>query len=283
MICILVVNTTSLKPFLLLALLLPLGLLANNENDPAGARPAGMANAALAFTDIWSIYHNQAGIAHIQEFTAGAFYENRFLVNDFAYAGFAAAMPLGNGTIGVSYSGFGYSVYNESKTGVAYGMKLSDRVSAGVQVNYQTTRIRSENYGNVGVLSAELGLRVQVSERVAVATHLFNPTRAKLNDFNDERLPTVLRLGVHYQISDDVLFAAETEKDIDQKILFRGGIEYQPAEILYIRVGASSEPNLFSFGLGLNFESFRFDMAASYHSLLGYSPQVSLTYVPRKK
>ncbi|MFT6997544.1 MAG: hypothetical protein ACJAQ4_001298, partial [Cryomorphaceae bacterium] len=205
-----------------------------------------------------------------------------------AFAGFAAATPLGKGAIGLNYSNFGYGVYNEGKLGLAYGMKLADSFSIGVQLNYHTTRIAAEDYGKVGALTAEVGVRMEVSERVTVAAHLFNPTRTTLIDngesaIPDEKIPTVIRLGAGYQISDEVLLAGEVEKDIDQNALFRGGIEYQPVDILYLRVGASSEPSLFSFGLGVRFESFQFDLASSYSSVLGYSPQVSLTYNPGKK
>jgi hypothetical protein len=239
-----------------------------------------MADAAWTFTDIWGIFHNQAALGYIESTTAGAFYESRFLMPELAYAGFAGATPLGNGAIGVSFSNFGYSVYREGKFGLAYGMKLANRFSMGVQINYQTTRITVEDYGNTGVLTAEVGFRMEVSDKVTAAAHIYNPTRTEINSFASERLPTVIRLGLGYQISEELLFAAEAEKDIDQNALFRGGIEYRPVEMLYLRVGASNEPNLFSFGLGLRFKSFQFDMATSYHSLLGYSPQVSLTFNP---
>ncbi|MFT5595906.1 MAG: hypothetical protein ACI8QH_000694 [Flammeovirgaceae bacterium] len=247
-----------------------------------------MANTALTFTDIWSSFHNQAGLGYVESFTAGVFYESRFLVDGMAFAGFAAATALGKGAIGLNYSNFGYGVYNEGKLGLAYGMKLAERFSIGVQLNYHTTRIAADDYGNAGALTAEVGVRMEVSERVTIAAHLFNPTRTTLIDngesaIPDEKIPTLIRLGVGYQISDEVLLAGEVEKDIDQNALFRGGIEYQPVDILYLRLGASSEPSLFSFGLGLRFESFQFDLASSYSSVLGYSPQVSLTYNPGKK
>jgi hypothetical protein len=270
------------KQLTLILLLVPVITFAQ-INDPAGARPAGMANSALTFTDIWSIYHNQAGIAHLEHLQAGAFYENRFLVNELAYAGFAVASPLGGGSIGLSYGGFGYSVYRESKVGLAYAMKLGDRLSAGVQLNYQHVRINADNYGARGVLTAELGVQMQLSERVTAAAHVFNPTNTQLTEFDGERLPAALRIGLGYQISEEVLAAAEAEKDIDNQALFRAGIEYHPVDIFYLRLGASSSPNLFSFGLGFKFDQFSFDLAASYHSFLGYSPQASLTYHPSKK
>lgn len=280
-------KTDQVKWLFSIFVLVPLFAIGNNGTDPVGARPAGMANTALTFTDIWSSFHNQAGLGYIERFTAGAFYENRFLVDGMSFAGFAGAAPLGKGAIGLNYSNFGFGAYNEGKVGLAYGMKLAERFSIGVQLNYHSTRIAAEDYGKAGALTAEVGARMEVSERVTVAAHLFNPTRTTLIDNSeraipDEKIPTMIRLGAGYQISDEVLFAGEVEKDIDQDVSFRGGIEYHPVDILYLRMGASSGPSFFSFGLGLQFDSFQFDLASSC-SVLGYSPQISLTYKPHKK
>lgn len=267
----------------ILLVCLPILGYAGGENNPPGARSGGMANAGLNFTDIWSIYHNQAGLGYIEGPTAAVFYENKFLISNFAYAGFAGALPLGNGTIGVSYTNFGYSAYKESSIGLAYGMKLSEKFAVGVRLNYHSIRIDADGYGNKGALTADVGFRLQVSERVSLAAHLANPTRTKLNDFDDERIPTIIRFGAGYEISDDLLATAEVEKDIDMNPIFRAGIEYQPADILFLRVGASSNPGLFAFGFGLNFDAFKVDLSTTYHSVLGYSPQIALTYAPGKK
>jgi len=274
----------SLKRIALFSLmLLAASAQAQNENDPTGARAAGMGGTSLGFTDVWAYHNNQAGLAGIEAFTAGAFYENRFLVSGMSFQGFAVANPLGNGVVAVGYSGFGYSVYQENNIGAGYALNLTDNLSAGVRMNYHSTRIAAENYGRTGNVTAELGVQMRVSKNVTISSHLFNPFRAKINDFNDERLPTVIGVGAAYRISDEVYAALEVEKDIEQKPTFRAGVEYHPADILYIRAGTSSNPNQFSFGVGLEFNGFRFDMAGSYHSLLGYTPQVSLTYLPGKK
>lgn len=267
----------------ILLICLPILSYAGGENDPPGARSAAMANTGLTFTDIWSIYHNQAGLGYIQGPTASVFYENKFLINNFAYAGFAGAIPLGNGAIGVSYTNFGYSAYNEGKVGLAYGMKLSEKFAVGVQLNYHTIRIDADGYGSKGALSADVGFRLQVSKNVSLAAHISNPTRTSLNDYDDERIPTVIRFGAGYQISDDLLATGEVEKDIDMNPVFRAGVEYQPADILFLRIGASSNPGLLAFGFGLNFDAFKVDLSTTYHSTLGYSPQIALTYAPGKK
>lgn len=267
----------------ILLIFIPLLSFAGGENDPPGARSAGMANAGLHFTDIWSIYHNQAGLGSIESPTAGIFYENKFLISKFAYAGFAGAMPLGGGTIGLSYTNFGYGAYSEGKVGMAYGMKLSRIFAVGVQLNYHNLSINTDGYGSRGAISADVGIQVNVSEQVMLAAHLSNPSRTKLDVFDDERIPTLFRFGAAYTISDDITATAEVEKDIDRKHIFRGGFEYRPVEILYLRAGASNNPGLLAFGFGLNLDMFKIDLSTSYHSILGYSPQISLTYAPGKK
>ena len=250
------------------------------QNDPGGASAAGMAHTGLNQTDVWSLFHNPAGSAEIEAFTAGVFYENRFLVDGLAYGGFGAAMSLGTGTIGVKYSNFGYDVYRESQIGATYAMKLTDRLSAGVGLNYHAVRIDAEDYGKTGDVSAEAGLRMQLSQKVFAAAHVSNITRSQLNEYDDERLPTRLGVGLGYQMADEVLLVGEVVKDIDHDPSFRAGIEYRPVKILFLRMGASSGNELLAFGLGLQFESFRFDLATTYGTALGYSPQVSLTYRP---
>ena len=272
-----------MRAILIFLVCIPFLAKAAGENDPAGARAAAMANSGLCFKDIWSIYHNQAGLAYIESPVAGVFFENKFLVKDLAYAGFAGALPLGNGALAVSYTNLGFSSYNEGNIALAYGMQLSHKLSVGVQLNYHTFSISADNYGKTGALTADLGFLIQVSEKVNLAAHISNPTRTSLNDYDDERIPTVIRFGAGYQISDDLLATGEVEKDIDMNPVFRAGVEYQPADILFLRIGASSNPGLLAFGFGLNFDAFKVDLSTTYHSTLGYSPQIALTYAPGKK
>lgn len=242
-----------------------------------------MANSYTTQKDLWSIYHNQAGLAYLESPQAGVFYENKFLISEMGYGGFAAAYALGVGTIGIDYSSFGYDAYNQGKLGLAYGLKLSKGTALGAQINYHHISISAEDYGKTNALTAELGFLVDLSPRISLGVHIFNITRTKLNDFDDERIPTVLRFGAGYEISDEVMVTAEVEKDIDRDEVFKCGIEYRPVEVLYLRVGASNAPGLFSFGFGLNMGAFQLDLASTYHSVLGYSPQASLTFVPKKK
>lgn len=247
------------------------------QNDHFGARSAGMANNAVALTDLWAVHHNQGGLAFLEKPAAGAFYENRFLISALGYRGGIAALPTKSGTFGLQFSSFGYNLYRENEVGIAYGRKLSSKLGLGIKLNYHRTVI-PEPYGATGVLTGEVGLLMKVSEKVNAGVHLFNPTRTSRSTADDDILPTVIRLGGTYSFSEQLLLSAETEKDIDRAPVFRGGIEYRVAKPVYLRVGAGSQPYSWAFGFGFAWKKLKFDLAASNHPVLGTSPQISFQY-----
>ena len=67
-------------------------------------------------------------------------------------------------------------------------------------------------------------------------------------------------------------------KDIDLKERIRFGMEYHPMDVLYIRTGVSTEDVQGHFGVGVRYGNFDLDMAVSFRSRLGATPQVNLNY-----
>lgn len=271
------------KLLLLFALpLLCFSVKAGNENYTIGARQAGLANAGVCITDIWAVYHNQAALAGLNDMAAAVYYENRFMVKQLNMQGAAFALPTKSGVFGVSFSRFGYSLYNESKYGLAYAKNFGENFSAGVQLNYVSTSI-GEGYGSRGAFTAELGLRAQLAKGFFVGFHAYNVNRAKMANYNNERIPTIFRLGFQYNFSEKVFLAAEVEKDIDNSPIFKAGAEYHFVKAFYLRAGIASNPYLNTFGLGLEIaEKLRLDVATSIHPVLGVSPQGSLSYTFKK-
>ena len=262
-----------------------------NENYGLGARSAAIANASVTLSDIWSLHHNQAGLSGIRGITASVFYENRFGLKELGLKAVGLVIPVpnaGNGVFGLSFSQFGYSLYNDTKIGLAYAKKLGEKYSVGIQVDYFQTQI-GEDYGSTGAVTAEAGLIAELINNLYFGVHIFNPTRAKLLDYKvqettvSEHVPTVMRCGLSYVFSEKVRLSVETEKDIYYEPFFKAGIEYQIIDQLYIRGGISTDPVYNSFGFGLNINRLCIDVAASRHQVLGYTTQVNLTYDFGKK
>lgn len=263
---------------LLFICFMSIGLFAGGENFPVGGRSAGMANASVTLNDFWAIHHNQAGLTGIKNFSAGVYYENRFGLKELGIKAGAVVLPTKTaGVFGLSMTYFGYSQYNESKIGLAYAKAFGEKFSAGVQLDYLSTHI-AENYGSHSAVAGEIGLRFQANKNLCIAAHIFNLNRAKLADYNDERIPTMVRFGLSYAFSEKVLVTAETEKDIQYDPVFKAGLEYHPIDVLYFRTGISTNPVLNAFGFGLEFKNFKLDFSTSYHQTLGFTPQFSLIF-----
>jgi hypothetical protein len=250
---------------------------AGNEDFPIGARSAAMGNASVSLSDVWSAQHNQAGLGFVKDISAGAYYENRFLLKELGIKGGVAAIPVKAGTFGLCISNFGYSLYSENKYSLSFAKAFGNKLSAGVALDYLTTKI-AEGYGNKGVLAAEFGIQARPLKGLSIGMHLFNPTRAKLSDYNNERIPTIIRLGADYSFSEKVIIAIETEKDMSKKAMFKTGLEYKVVKEFYLRAGIVTNPTLGSFGFGINIKNLKIDFSANYHQTLGFSPQLGLTY-----
>ncbi|MBS4014303.1 MAG: hypothetical protein KGZ97_11185 [Bacteroidetes bacterium] len=254
-----------------------LKLYAANENYLFGGRQAGMGNAAITLFDLWAVSHNQAGLARIDNITAGVYAENRYLIPDLTLGAGALAVPAAGGVFGLSFTHFGYSLYNENKVGLAYSRMFGERFSAGVQLNYHHLSI-GEDYGSKSSVTVEMGVIYELIENLHIGFHLFNPTRTKIADYDGERIPTIMRGGFSYTFSDRVIFIFETEKDINLEAVYKAGLEYRVIDPIYLRVGVGTNPMSNSFGFGLEFSNFQLDLSSSYHHILGYSPQFSLIY-----
>ncbi len=249
----------------------------SGENIKTGSRSAGMAHASVCLHDIWSIYNNQAGLASTKSFSAGISFENRFRLKELSYKTAAIILPFKSNVFGLSVSQFGFSLYNENKIGLSYSKNLNAKLSAGVQLNYLKTNI-GDNFGNTSNILGEIGFQYVLSPQLTIGAHLYNPYQPKSNTMMHEKAPTIIRFGISYLPSDKIIIAIETEKTVNYSPIFKVGIEYHPAQKVYIRSGVSTNPTFNAAGFGLEFTHFKLDFAASYHQTLGFTPNISIIY-----
>jgi hypothetical protein len=250
---------------------------ATNDNNPIGGRSAGMGYTGVTLADPWSVQNNQAGLGYLKNISAGIYYENRFLVNELSSKSAAFILPTQSGVFGVDMNYFGYDKYNETKVGLAYGKAFGEKISAGIKFDYLNTHI-ADNYGDKRNVTFEIGVLSKLSKSLSIGAHVFNPIRVKVAEYNDERIATIIKLGLMYNFSDKVIVIAETEKNINYKPVFKAGIEYHIIKEIYLRTGISTNPTLNTFGIGIELKKIKIDFASSINQVFGYSPQISIVY-----
>ena len=246
---------------------------------PMGSRSHALGNASVAIDDIWAYHHNPANLVSVKKLGLGLSYENRFLLKELQSQGFVVALPLKAGVISFGLQSFGFKNFRTNRLGLGYSMKLADFLSCGVQLNYHQVRL-TDAYGRKDALTAELGLKANITDNWKVAFSVFNLTRTKISEFGEDRLSTLMRLGTQYTFSEKVMLVAELEKNIEFPVRFKTGIEYSPIRKLFLRGGFATQPIEISAGLGYRFkEQFQLDIGSAYHQILGWSPNFSFTYL----
>lgn len=252
------------------------------DNNPFGARQAAMGNTGVVLTDLWAINHNQAGLAELPGLAAGISYEQRYLISNMGLKAGAFVIPTKTGVFGLSISSFGYSLYSQNKAGIAYARSFGKIISVGLQLNYLNSRL-GENYGSKSTVVGEIGIMAKLIKGLSIGAHIYNPSRSKLADYDNERIPTIMTFGAAYKFSDKALLNAEVEKDLQLKPVLKGGMEYHIIKQLYLRAGISTNPTQSCFGFGVDIAGFKLDFASSIHPQLGITPHISISYQVNKK
>lgn len=258
-------------------LLLSIQLTSQAANEIIGARASAMGNTSVGSTDFWSIQNNQAGMALQNYLSAGIYYQNRFLLNELSTKSGAIVAPTKFGVLGLSFNQFGYNLYNENKFGLAYARAFSDRLRIGIQLDYQSTNV-AEGYTSASFVTFELGIQSNITEKLCVGAYIYNPIRMEITAYPGDLAPMIMRLGLAYQFTTEFRGMVDVEKDFETNASVRLGLEYVIQHKFFIRTGLSTNPGLFSMGVGIQLGRLQFDIAASTHQTLGISSQIGLTF-----
>ena len=240
----------------------------------AGAGEAGTGYVCIMKNGFWSSFHNQAALAYNNSFSLGFNYENRFSINELGTRTAGFIIPAGKASLGAVYTHFGYTDFKRDMTGLACGMKISEIISVGIQVDYFSERT-SGDYNNNQSVTCEAGLMLNPSENISVGLHVFNPVPASIRK---TYMPATLRIGAGTYLNKVLFAGVETEMSKGSKLILRTGFEYEPAKKLMLRGGFSTDNNSFSFGLGYLVNIVQMDIAFATHENLGVTSSVSLIF-----
>jgi len=250
----------------------------------AGARQVGMGFNSISMTNTYGAYNNQAVGAYLERPSFGLYYAPVLLGQGVSNISGIIAVPIKKaGTFGITVNYFGYSLFNEKKVGLSYAMKLAKFLSIGVQLDYLNAKI-GNGYGSKNLATFEFGIMAKPIDELSIGFHVFNPARIYVDKSTGEKLQTLFRLGITYEALKKFFISAQLEKDLKNKLIFRGGVEYTLKEIISFRAGVATDPITGTFGLGVALkQGLSFDAAFSYVGNLGFQPHVGIVYTIRKK
>ena len=248
---------------------------------PVAALYTGLGAYSINHADVFSFTNNQASLAQMKNAAAAVYGERRFMLDELSLYQLAVALPTRSGNFGVRAGYFGFSDYNESQVGLAYGRKLGDKVDVGIQFNYNAIRISS--YGNSSAINFEIGTILHLTDRLHAGVHAYNPVGGKFGKNQEEKLASIYTVGLGYEASEKFFISAEIEKEENQSVNVNAGMQYRFLPQFMARVGISTNTSNVYAGVGLFLKSFRLDVVAGYHPQLGVTPGLLLLYNFSKK
>ena len=255
--------------------------LAQTVRRPVGALYTGLGAYSLNEADVFSFTNNQGSLAQMKNIAIGVYGEKRFMLNELSLYQLALAIPTHSGNFGIKSGYFGFSDYNETQIGFAYGRKLGKNIDLGVQFNYNGISIAG--YGNAGAINFEIGTVLHLTDKLSAGFHAYNPVGGKFGKDNDEKLASIYTVGFGYEASPKFFLSAEIEKEEDQVVSINAGLQYKIISQLMIRGGIATNTSSLYGGAGLYIKSLRIDVLANYHPQLGVTPGLLFVYSFSKK
>lgn len=280
---ILKIDILKYSVVILILLASPIKAQILTDVSPHGSRATALGSSYVTLTDFWSSLSNPANItAQTNLYTAGIFFENSYLIKELnlSSVGFSYTSKYLNA--GFYLSRYGITSYNQGNAALVLGKQIWKNISIGGKICYHYIQV-AEGYGSVAAFTGEFGLSAQPSKGLTVAIHVTNPTNEKIGAEVKETLPSSLVLGASYLTPWGFSVFTDIDKQLEQSIAFHSGLEWNIYKGLCARTGFRTSPNLLSFGIGYTSSLITFDLSASKHPTLGYSPQVATTIWFNKK
>lgn len=252
-----------------------------------GARAMGLGSAYVALADDpTAIYWNAAGLASIKNTQVTAMHNE--WIQDFRQEFAAVGAHAGPGALGVSFSGFytsefeqrddvgnltGHFGFHDLALTGGYGLRVTKGLDAGVALRYVNEMIDEVNanalLGDIGVRYALQNTGVSfgaAAQNLGPSTAKF-PSTAQYNT-TEFPLPRTIRVGGAFSreipaLSGRGTLTAQYSKARDDDAHFGIGAEYSYHDHLALRAGGKFgyDAEKVSFGVGVMKDWFRFDYA----------------------
>ncbi len=229
------------------------------------------------FTGVFSFTGNQASLAGVKNIAAGMYSEKRFMLRELKAVSAAISFPCWQGGSGVAVDYTGFTNYNESHAGIAYGRSLGPKVDLGIQFNYN--HINLAGYGSAGATSFEIGTIFHLTNKIHAGCHVYNPVGGKFGKNSGEELSSIYAFGLGYEASEKLFVGLEIIKEENQPVNINVCMHYAFEKQFFIRGGISSAVGNYFAGAGISLKNLRLEMAADWHPQAGLTPSLLLIFI----
>ncbi|MEO1023087.1 MAG: hypothetical protein AAFW89_11145 [Bacteroidota bacterium] len=245
---------------------------------PMGSRALSLGQAVSALPNgQWSVFGNPA-LLHSDGVSLGFYSIRNYGITALTDVSATSAFITKLGTGAVGFHRFGDELFNETRIRAGYQNEIRN-VKMGVIVNYTHISFGGD-YGAGGATGVDLGIAAPLTEGLwlgAIAVNINQP-QYRFAAYHED-LPRSLSLGLTYRLDENALFALDMIKDTRFPMSYRGGIELDILNVLHARIGVTTEPLTYAFGIGYQTKRWAFNIGLQRHEeeLLGLSPGIDFS------
>lgn len=240
-----------------------------------GAKQIALAHSDIAeVSDVFAVFNNPAGLTNIKSIQIGIYYSpSPFGLKQLANGFGAVSKNFEFGNVAAGFSTYGFELYKENKISISFAKEIHEKFSAGISIFYHSLSIK--NYGSDNTASFSIGASARLAEDITLGFAAQNITRSTYGNETNQ-IPSVLGTGLSYNLEQNFIIHFALEKEIENPLSLRFGVDYKPIEYINLRFGFMNEPSSFSGGVGINYSYFNIDYALFTHQDLGLTHQAGL-------
>jgi hypothetical protein len=246
-----------------------------------GARASALGGSGVTLTGAQAIFNNSAGLTELTSPNVIAAVQNSFLLSELKTAALGAILPTNYGVFALKFDSQGFSTYNEQLYTFIYARKLASNISLSTDIGY--FRLNVSGYDTKNALALRMGCLVQVLKDLRVGCQVENPFSSVTK--NAFLLPFKWSFGASYMASTSVMITTAIEKQLNNSIYTKIGIEYLLNQKLTARLGLQAgNSGAFTCGIGYNFsKNTVFNASFMQHSRLGGTSAAEVNWAFDKK
>jgi len=222
--------------------------------------------------------HNPATIALNVCHSVTAWHARPFLLQDLGVSGLSAVIKAFPGNFRCALSSYGIQGYREFATELGYGMKLADRITAGVSFQYNNTSTEEEwNY--LWTIGLSAGIMYRISPTTTTAICMKNPVTIGNSNQYGPVIPSRLSAGINHKVYDNTFLMTEISFFSGRSLRLKTAARYTYKNKFSFTAGYHSSPATLSFGMSFAHGKLRSSFAFAWTSSLGITPAVNFEFI----
>lgn len=202
-----------------------------------------------------------------------------FAIHEIGVTSLTGILPVNPGTLRTMISGYGISGYRDLSVELAYGMQMTEHLSAGISFRYYNTAIVGDlNY--LWTVGWGVGLLYKLSATTRAGIVLLNPVTVGNHSGYGPLFPAMIAAGLSHLIYENTTLLVECNYRSTAPAQLKLGMEYVLSEYVSMACGFHSSPATYAFGAGFNRDEFGVHLATAWSALPGLHPSIMVTWQP---